>query len=278
MDDTKSHLGPRDRRVRGADTWTRGRDALQGQLLAEVLVEQRQNEAALPPGLRPVRGRVPRDRRPALLRLRAVDLLQQLQGYLVPARKGRRRHLPGGRRARRQHAFYEVYVDYGEGPVYFGLYTMSRSSRTPSSRSSSRTTTATSTSPRAPGASFAAGRSARRASTSRPTRMRATGATSWLLFDALHAETRTSDPGGLARRTRGRLRRGWLPQLAGGQHGRSRTGTPTARCPTTTISTTIPTTDLLDLDSVGQQRGATATGKRGTLSLESGRSRRQTGP
>lgn len=93
-----------------------------------------------------------------------------------------------------QTAFYAVYVDYGEGPIYFGLYTAVEVVDDTVIQTQFAEDSGNVYKPEGPGATFAMG-SFDETSFEKQTNKNAADYSDILaLFDALHAETRTSDP------------------------------------------------------------------------------------
>lgn len=93
-----------------------------------------------------------------------------------------------------QTAFYEVYVDYGEGPAYFGLYTMVEMVEDTVISEQFASDEGNLYKPDGNGATFAAG-SFNEASFDKETHQDSADYSDILaLFDALHADTRLSDP------------------------------------------------------------------------------------
>jgi spore coat protein H len=93
-----------------------------------------------------------------------------------------------------QTAFYAVYVDYGEGPVYFGLYTAVEVVDDTVIETQFADDSGNVYKPEGSGATFAAG-SFDEASFDKETNQKEDDYSDILaLFDALHADTRTTDP------------------------------------------------------------------------------------
>ncbi|MBN1248851.1 MAG: CotH kinase family protein, partial [Anaerolineae bacterium] len=94
-----------------------------------------------------------------------------------------------------QTAFYEIYVDYGEGPVYFGLYTMVEVVDDTVVETQFEAGDGNVYKPSGPGATFAAGSFSEEAFDKQTNEAEADWSDILALFDALHAEIRTTDPG-----------------------------------------------------------------------------------
>jgi spore coat protein CotH len=93
-----------------------------------------------------------------------------------------------------QTAFYEVYVDYGEGPVYFGLYTAVEVVDDTVIETQFDDDDGNVYKPEGSGASFAAGTFSEQAFEKQTNQDEGDWSDIEAIFDALHAGTRTSDP------------------------------------------------------------------------------------
>ncbi|MBN1178663.1 MAG: CotH kinase family protein [Anaerolineae bacterium] len=93
-----------------------------------------------------------------------------------------------------QTAFYEVYVDYGEGPVYFGLYTMVEIVEDTLIETQFEDDDGNVYKPSGSGATFAAGLFNPASFDKQTNADEGDWSDVQALFDALHASTRTTDP------------------------------------------------------------------------------------
>ena len=93
-----------------------------------------------------------------------------------------------------QTAFYEVYVDYGEGPVYFGLYTMVEVVEDTVIETQFDDDSGNVYKPSGNGATFAEGTFSEEAFEKQTNEDEANWSDIQALFEALHAESRTTDP------------------------------------------------------------------------------------
>ncbi len=93
-----------------------------------------------------------------------------------------------------QTAFYEVYVDYGEGPVYFGLYTMVEVIENTVIETQFDDDSGNVYKPSGNGATFAEGSFSEEAFEKQTNEDEADWSDIEALFEALHAESRTTDP------------------------------------------------------------------------------------
>lgn len=91
-------------------------------------------------------------------------------------------------------AFYEVYVDYGEGPVYFGLYTMVEMVEDTVISEQFESDEGNLYKPEGTGATFAAGAFNEASFDKETNQDEADYSDIESLFDALHADTRLTDP------------------------------------------------------------------------------------
>jgi hypothetical protein len=93
-----------------------------------------------------------------------------------------------------QTAFYQVYVDYGEGPVYFGLYTMVEVVDDTVIETQFSDDSGNVYKPDGSGATFATGSFSERSFDKETNQDEADYGDILALYQALHAETRTTDP------------------------------------------------------------------------------------
>jgi spore coat protein H len=93
-----------------------------------------------------------------------------------------------------QTAFYAVYIDYGEGPIYFGLYTAVEVVDDTVIQTQFDDDSGNTYKPSGAGATFAAGSFSEDAFDKETNQSEADYSDILALFDALHADTRTSDP------------------------------------------------------------------------------------
>ncbi|MDY0020270.1 MAG: CotH kinase family protein [Anaerolineae bacterium] len=93
-----------------------------------------------------------------------------------------------------QTAFYEVYVDYGEGPVYFGLYTMVEVVEDTIIETQFDDDSGNVYKPSGNGATFAEGTFSEEAFEKQTNEDEGDWSDVEALFEALHAEVRTTDP------------------------------------------------------------------------------------
>lgn len=93
-----------------------------------------------------------------------------------------------------QTAFYEVYIDYGEGPIYFGLYTLCEIVDDTVIQTQFADDSGNVYKPEGTGASFAAGTFNEDAFEKQNHEDEADWSDVLAVFDVLHADTRMSDP------------------------------------------------------------------------------------
>jgi spore coat protein CotH len=93
-----------------------------------------------------------------------------------------------------QTAFYEVYIDYGEGPIYFGLYTMVEVVDDTVIETQFEDDNGNVYKPEGTGASFAAGTFSEEAFEKQTNEDEGNWSDIEAVFGALHAELRTNDP------------------------------------------------------------------------------------
>jgi len=93
-----------------------------------------------------------------------------------------------------QTAFYEVYVDYGEGPIYFGLYTMVEVIDDTVIETQFEDDSGNVYKPSGNGATFAEGSFSEASFDKETNQDEADYSDILTMFTALHAETRTTDP------------------------------------------------------------------------------------
>jgi len=92
-------------------------------------------------------------------------------------------------------AFYEVYVDYGEGPVYFGLYTMTEVVEDTVIEEQFEDDSGNVYKPEGAGATFAVGSFSEASFDKQTNEDEGDYSDIIALYDALHAESRTTNPG-----------------------------------------------------------------------------------
>lgn len=93
-----------------------------------------------------------------------------------------------------QTAFYEVYIDYGEGPIYFGLYTLTEVVDDTVIATQFQEDDGNVYKPEGTGASFAEGTFSEDAFEKQTNAEEKDWSDVQALYDALHADTRTNDP------------------------------------------------------------------------------------
>jgi len=91
-------------------------------------------------------------------------------------------------------AFYELYIDYGEGPIYFGLYTMVEIPDDPMFETQFGDDDGNLYKPSGSGATFSEGSINESSFSKQSNEEEADWSDITALFEALHADTRTSDP------------------------------------------------------------------------------------
>jgi len=91
-------------------------------------------------------------------------------------------------------AFYEVYIDYGEDPIYFGLYTLTEIVEDTVIEEQFEDDSGNVYKPSGTGATFAEGTFSESAFDKQTNEEEADWSDIQALFDALHTETRTTDP------------------------------------------------------------------------------------
>ena len=117
-----------------------------------------------------------------------------------------------------QTAYYAVNIDYGEGPVYFGLYTAVEVIDDTLIETQFSDDSGNVYKPEGSGATFAAG-SFTESSFDKETNQDEDDYSDILaLFDALHDKTRLSDPESWREESGSRIRCGYFPQLAGSEY------------------------------------------------------------